>query len=919
MKKIFTLIALFALTMGASAQDYRKSWDFTKWSATTVANLQAEAAKVTVAADGTSVTDGGGALWSDCEKASGNTTYGISKDNCYWQTGNSSGGIVLTANGETIAETEGLTFTNGSARNLAIAVNYGDCSSVSGAGFGPYHGGSYLWLGGSKKDYFVIPGVKPGTPIKMGVESHKLTDSRGVELYIVAGPTALTKGTKLTDINGNAVVIPNEYTDLEWYLPEEIPAADVDKAAEDGTYNILVYNTNGCHIYYITVGDGDSPQVEDAKKVAYLTGAATDLDADLAYIMMDGSDKLDVTVVPAAEGLTAASLAADFDAVVIAPTLSAAEAAIVKPLIAFIPVVNLSSAIYEPLGLGKAVDTDVTELTLVDASNAIFEGLDAISYDGGIAAVELGDYFANDAVLAKAGDAVAIHAHNAGRNAYYYVPGTNLSEDVFTYLIPQVVVAAAKTKRDIAAVGTPVISIVQNDGLSTVTITAANSKAIYYTLDGSEPTTGSTLYTEPFDVYSACTVKAFATGDGFTDSQVAEKQVTIAQKAATPAISIAREDGKSIVTLTCATSGVDLYYNFAGQSATTASVKYTEPFEVTLPATVTAFAAAAEGILASDLAQQFVGVNGFNNQTIRWDVVAHFDANADDWKGKGQQKDDAGNIVNANYFFTWGKNAGLYWDETSEMVQKVDGEGNPLFEEDGETPVMTYTQTLEGESFDPGNGWIIKSIGQVMVWESLSIGWNIGDTSMRNPDTAEDAIGVNDEEGITANAVTFGKQPTDGPFNASLETTAKYAGPFDVIVYAGNGNDGEIPHMQVETSADGSTWTKLGDVDYSLTKRNWKKTLLSYEATDEVYVRILHTAAKSSGQVYDVYVMKNGEKSQQYAEQGSGIVSVQPAGNVVRTELFTADGKRVASAQRGIYLVRRTYQNGSVRTDKVIR
>ena len=881
MKKIFTLVTLLVLALTANAEG--RMWTFSKWSSETIAQVQ------------------GSTDWTNDEKGDG--TSNVVPDNaCMWNIGANIAATCdengnLMAGGAIIKELEGLKWTNIGAKKVALAFDYNITTDANK--WGPYHGASYLWLNGKTTAvHFTIPAVEPGTVIKMGIESHKPSDARGIDLIV--------DGTKL---DKEPTAYPTTYEEYAWTVPGEPGGDPVD---------VDVQPSNGCHIYFIQVGEGGS-DVEEAKKVAYLTGAATDLDSDLAYIMMDGSDKLDVTVVPAAEGLTAASLAADFEAVVFAPTLSAAEAAIVEPLIAFIPVVNLSSAIYEPLGLGKAVDTDVTDLTLVDATNAIFEGMEAISYDGGIAAVELGEYFANDAILAKAGEAVAIHAHNAGRNAYYYVPGTNLSEDVFTNLIPQTVVAAAKTKRDIVAVGTPNITFKQDDGFSTVTITAANSTAIYYTLDGSEPTTASTLYSEPFTLTAETTVKAYAIGDGYLDSQVAEKLVTIAQKAATPEVSIAREDGKSIVTLTCATNGVDLYYNFAGQSATTASVKYTEPFEVTVPATLTAFAGAADGILASDPAQVFVGVNGFNSATIRWDVMAHFDANADDWKGKGQQKNDAGEIVNANYFFTWGKNAGLYWDETSEQVEKRDENGDIIYEEDGVTPVMTYTATLAGESYDPENGWIIKSIGQVMVWESLNIGWNIGDTSMRNPDTAEDAIGVNDEEGITANAITFGKQPTDGPFNATLETTAKYAGPFDVIVYAGNGNDGEIPHMQVETSADGQEWTKLGDVDYSLIKRNWKKTQLSYEGTDEVFVRILHTAAKSSGQVYDVYLMNNGEKSQLYAEGADGIVSVQPAGNVVRTELFTVDGKRIATAQRGIYLVRRTYQNGTVRTDKVIR
>ena len=218
-----------------------------------------------------------------------------------------------------------------------------------------------------------------------------------------------------------------------------------------------------------------------------------------------------------------------------------------------------------------------------------------------------------------------------------------------------------------------------------------------------------------------------------------------------------------------------------------------------------------------------------------------------------------------------------------------------------------------------GGDWVCKSIGQVMTWESLNLGYNIGDTSMRNPDAAEDAIGVNDSIGITPNALTFGKQPSDGPFNASLETVAKWQAPFDVIVYAGNGNEGQIPTMQIEVSADGETWTKLGDINYSLIKRNWKRTKVSYEGNDQVYVRVLHTAAKSSGQIYDIYVMNNGEKSKQYAEDVlDGITTLTPAGNIVRTEIFTTHGARISTMAKGINIIRRTYANGAVTTHKVV-
>ena len=124
--------------------------------------------------------------------------------------------------------------------------------------------------------------------------------------------------------------------------------------------------------------------------------------------------------------------------------------------------------------------------------------------------------------------------------------------------------------------------------------------------------------------------------------------------------------------------------------------------------------------------------------------------------------------------------------------------------------------------------------------------------------------------------------------------------------------------MQVETSADGETWTKLGDVNYSLIKRNWKKTHLSYEGTDKVYVRILHTNAKSSGQVYDLYIMNNGEYSQGQDDITTAISDVQSS-DVVRTEVYSLNGVRANAAARGISIVRTTYADGKVVTRKVVK
>ena len=57
-------------------------------------------------------------------------------------------------------------------------------------------------------------------------------------------------------------------------------------------------------------------------------------------------------------------------------------------------------------------------------------------------------------------------------------------------------------------------------GAQTVTITSSGADSIYYTTDGSTPTTGSTLYSTPVSVGSSLTLKALAVRAGYLNSAI---------------------------------------------------------------------------------------------------------------------------------------------------------------------------------------------------------------------------------------------------------------------------------------------------------------------------------------------------------------------------------------------------------------
>ena len=149
-----------------------------------------------------------------------------------------------------------------------------------------------------------------------------------------------------------------------------------------------------------------------------------------------------------------------------------------------------------------------------------------------------------------------------------------------------------------APAATPVISPSTGSYTSPQIVTISDStsgSSIYYTLDGSQPTTSSPKYSGSFTVSTTTTIHAIATAPNFSTSVTATSEITIGQPAAaTPVISPSSGSYSSPqpVTITDSTAGSSIFYTLDGSQPTASSTKYAGSFTVSASTTVNAIATA---------------------------------------------------------------------------------------------------------------------------------------------------------------------------------------------------------------------------------------------------------------------------------------------------------------------------------------
>jgi hypothetical protein len=145
---------------------------------------------------------------------------------------------------------------------------------------------------------------------------------------------------------------------------------------------------------------------------------------------------------------------------------------------------------------------------------------------------------------------------------------------------------------------TPTFSPSAGTYVSAQTVTISDttpSATIYYTTNGSTPSTSSPVYSGPFLVSSTATVQAIATAPGFTQSAVGSATYTITPPANTPTFSpvAGTYTSSQSVAISTTTPSATIYYTTNGTTPTTGSPVYTSPISVSVSETVKAICTAA--------------------------------------------------------------------------------------------------------------------------------------------------------------------------------------------------------------------------------------------------------------------------------------------------------------------------------------
>ncbi len=146
----------------------------------------------------------------------------------------------------------------------------------------------------------------------------------------------------------------------------------------------------------------------------------------------------------------------------------------------------------------------------------------------------------------------------------------------------------------VATVAAPVISPTGGSFVTpqpvTISTTTPNA-GLYYTINGTVPSTGSILYTGAFTVNSTLTVSAIGALSGYNNSAITNAPFVFGSSQVAPPIfspNGGAQDTTFLVSISTATPSASIYYTTNGSDPTQASTLYTTPIPVSVSTTLRA-------------------------------------------------------------------------------------------------------------------------------------------------------------------------------------------------------------------------------------------------------------------------------------------------------------------------------------------
>lgn len=245
---------------------------------------------------------------------------------------------------------------------------------------------------------------------------------------------------------------------------------------------------------------------------------------------------------------------------------------------------------YTTDGLEPTTASDVYTTPIEVTENCVIKALavNAKLFTSEVSTYDVNWFKVEQPVIVFDGIHMSISCATPNSRIYYTLDGSSPNEESLRYMqtLPMTssctvkavamrdnfnnsAVATTSFDKTANTVSTPQFQ--KNGNNVTIVATPAEGTTIYYTLDGSEPTAESTVYTAAIATTENATLKALAVNDKLFASEVASYDVNWF-KVETPVLSL---DGNQL-TMVCSTADATIYYAY-GEQPTTESAVYSGP------------------------------------------------------------------------------------------------------------------------------------------------------------------------------------------------------------------------------------------------------------------------------------------------------------------------------------------------------